>query len=124
MPHRKRYLFVCTNRRPDGHPKGSCAASGSEEIVAKLKEAIARLGAAKDVRACATGCLDLCEGGVAVVVEPDHVAYGKVAVADVEDIARAAAEDRVVSRLVIHGPAPGTAQVGGGGSTGSRPEGA
>ena len=33
-PHAaQRYLFVCINRRPDGHPKGSCAEKGSEALV-------------------------------------------------------------------------------------------
>ena len=39
MPQRRRYLFVCTNRRPDDNPKGSCAAKGSEEVQKALKAA-------------------------------------------------------------------------------------
>jgi (2Fe-2S) ferredoxin len=104
MPFRQRYLFVCTNRRPDGHPKGSCAEKGSEEIVVKLKEAFVRLGVAKDVvRACSSSCLDLCERGVAVLQEPEHVAYGMVTAADVDPIAEAAAQGRVVERLIVYG---------------------
>jgi len=104
MPFRKRYLFVCTNRRPDGHPKGSCAEKGSEDIVPRLKEALAKRGVAKDiVRACATGCLDLCESGIAVLQEPEHVAYGGVTANDVDDIADAAAQGGIVARLVVHG---------------------
>ena len=105
MPFRQRYLFVCTNRRPEGHPKGSCAAKGSEELVVKLKEALAQRGVAKVVaRACASGCLDMCETGVTVLLEPEHVAYGNVAVDDVDAIADAAATGKVVERLVVFGP--------------------
>jgi (2Fe-2S) ferredoxin len=104
MPHRQRYLFVCTNRRPDGHPKGSCAQKGSEAIVPALKEALAKLGVAKDgVRACSSSCLDLCETGISIVVEPDHVTYGHVTLDDVEAIAEAAARGSIVERLVIDG---------------------
>jgi (2Fe-2S) ferredoxin len=104
MPHRQRYLFVCTNRRPDGHPKGSCAEKGSELVVPALKEALAKLGVAKDVvRACSTSCLDLCETGISVVVEPDHVAYGGVTLGDVDAIAQAAAKGEIVERLVVAG---------------------
>ena len=104
MPHRERYLFVCTNRRPDGHPKGSCAEKGSEQVVPKLKEALVRLGVAKDlVRACASGCLDLCETGISIVQEPEHVAYGRVTLDDVDAIAEAAARGEVVERLVVAG---------------------
>jgi (2Fe-2S) ferredoxin len=102
MPFRQRYLFVCTNRRPDGHPKGSCAAKGSEELVVKLKEALARRGVAKEiVRACSSGCLDLCESGASVLQEPEHVAYGGVALEDIEAIADAAARGEVLERLVV-----------------------
>jgi (2Fe-2S) ferredoxin len=104
MPTRQRYLFVCTNRRPEGHPKGCCAEKGSEEVVAKLKESLAARGVAREiVRACSTSCLDLCETGVSVVQEPEHVAYGNVRVADVEEIADAASRGEVVERLVVHG---------------------
>ena len=40
MPQRQRYLFVCTNRRPDDNPKGSCAARGSEAVQQAFKEAL------------------------------------------------------------------------------------
>jgi (2Fe-2S) ferredoxin len=107
MPHRDRYLFVCTNRREEGHPKGSCAAKGSEELVKELKAALLRNKAQASVRACSTSCLDLCEIGAAIVQEPDHVAYGNVTVTDVEEIASAAAKGTVVERLVVHrGPLP------------------
>lgn len=101
MPHRKRYLFVCTNRREEGNPKGSCAQKDAEAIVKKLKEELLRLGAQKDVRACSSSCLDLCETGASIVQEPDHVAYGGVTLADVPELARAFAEGRVLDRLVV-----------------------
>lgn len=102
MPHRERYLFVCTNRREPGHPKGSCAERGSEELVKKLKAALLARQAAGRVRACSSSCLDLCEIGAAIVQEPDHVAYGNVTAADVEEIADAVVGGTVVDRLVVH----------------------
>jgi (2Fe-2S) ferredoxin len=105
MPHRERYLFICTNRRADDNPKGSCAQKGSEELVKALKAALLRRGAEKRIRACASGCLDLCEIGASIVQEPEHVAYGDVTMADVEEIAEAADQGNVVERLVVHRPA-------------------
>ena len=102
MPHRERYLFVCINRRPDGHPKGSCAEKGSELVVAKLKDALARRGVAKEVRACSSSCLDLCETGISIVQEPEHVAYGAVTLDDVDELADCAARGAVLERLVVH----------------------
>ena len=102
MPHRERYLFICTNRRPAGHSKGSCAEKGSEELVLKLKAAIAERGGKEVVRACATACLDLCETGASIVQEPDHVAYGNVTLADLPELADAVLAGRVLQRLVVH----------------------
>lgn len=106
MPGRERYLFVCTNRREDGHAKGSCAAAGSEELVKKLKAAVLARGAQARVRVCSTSCLDLCEHGAAVVDEPRHVVYGGVTAADVDELADALVSGEVVSRLVVDSGVP------------------
>jgi len=44
---RKRYLFVCINRRGEDNPKGCCAAKDSEEVYKALKEEVAARGLAK-----------------------------------------------------------------------------
>lgn len=102
MPHRERYFFVCTNRRDEGNPKGSCAAKGSEELVKELKASLLRHQLIGRMRACSSSCLDLCEVGASIVVEPDHVTYGHVTVADVEEIVTASEKGEVVARLVVH----------------------
>jgi len=85
MPAFERHVFVCTNTRPAGHPRGCCSAKNSEAIRDALKKAAAqRLG--KRVRINAAGCLDQCEHGVTVVVYPEAVWYGFVTLADVEEI--------------------------------------
>ena len=100
MPHRERYLFVSTNRREEGNPKGSCAQKGSEELVKALKEGFKKRGAADRIRTCSASCLDLCEIGAAIVQEPDHVAYGGVRLSDVEEIIDAVIAGEVVDHLV------------------------
>jgi (2Fe-2S) ferredoxin len=95
---------VCINRRPEDDARGSCAAKGSEQVVVALKASLAKRGVAKEVvRACSSSCLDMCETGISVVQEPEHVAYGRVTLDDVEAIAEAAARGEVVERLVVHG---------------------
>jgi (2Fe-2S) ferredoxin len=104
VPQRHRYLFVCTNVRPEGNPKGSCAAKGSEAIHQALKEALFQRGLAKlEVRACISGCLDQCSSGVSVLVEPDHFFYGRVTLADVPEIVDALQKGARVERLVMSG---------------------
>lgn len=104
MPHRETYFFVCTNRRKDDDPRGSCAARGAEEILPALKASLAKRGAAKSLRACGATCLDLCEVGAVIVQEPAHLVYGAVSVADVEEIVDAALAGTVVERLRVAPP--------------------
>ena len=102
MGQRRRYLFVCTNRRPDDNPKGSCAAKGSEAVHQALKAELFARGLAKvEARVCSAGCLDQCATGVSVLVEPDHFFYGRVTVDDVPAIVEALASGSRVERLVL-----------------------
>jgi (2Fe-2S) ferredoxin len=102
MAHRKRLLFVCVNRRPDGTPKGSCAARGSVELHARLKELLKERGLAEtEVRACTSSCLDVCWVGPAVAVEPDHFVYGRVGEGDLEAIVDGLERGERVERLVL-----------------------
>lgn len=102
MAKRRRYLFVCINRRPDGTPKGSCAARGSVELHAKLKAMLKERGlAGLEARACTCSCLDTCWVGPTIAVEPDHYFYGRVAEADLPEIVDALVHERRVERLVL-----------------------
>jgi (2Fe-2S) ferredoxin len=102
MAKRKRYLFVCVNRRPDGTPKGSCAVRGSVELHAKLKALLKKRGMAEhEVRACTSSCLDTCWAGPSIAVEPDHFFYGRVAESDLEAIVDGLQSGERVERLVL-----------------------
>ncbi len=102
MPQRERYLFVCTNRRPEGHEKGCCAERGSEAVHQALKEQIKARGLAKiQARVCAASCLDQCSAGVTILVQPDHFFYGRVTLADVPEIVEALRRGERVERLVL-----------------------
>ena len=99
---RKRYLFVCINRRAEDNPKGCCADKDSEEVYRALKGEIAARGLAKlEARVCTSSCLDQCATGVTVLVEPDHFFYGHVTVADVPEIVDGLVTDQPVKRLVV-----------------------
>ncbi len=104
---RKRYLFVCINRRGEDNPKGCCAAKDSEEVYRALKEQIAARGLAKlDARVCTSSCLDQCDTGVTVLVEPDHFFYGGVTVADVQEIVDGLVTGQPVNRLMVAADKP------------------
>ena len=63
------HVFVCCNRRPDGHPRGSCAAKGSEKLRDYLKARAKELKI-PSLRVNMAGCLDRCELGPCVVIYP------------------------------------------------------
>jgi len=81
-----KHIFVCENKRPDGHPRGCCCDKGSKEIRALFKKRLAELGLKTKIRANASGCLDACEYGVTVLVYPEQIWYGGVTLNDVEEI--------------------------------------
>jgi (2Fe-2S) ferredoxin len=95
-------LFVCVNRRPDGTPKGSCAARGAVEVHAKLKARLKERGLAEtEIRACTSSCLDTCWAGPTIAVMPDNYFYGRVQLSDVEEIVNAFERGERVERLVL-----------------------
>lgn len=95
-PPYERHIFVCTNRRPDGSPRGCCASKGSEKVHLEFKHQLNDFKV-KGVRANSAGCLDACERGVSVVVYPDDVWYGGVTVDDVKEIV----EEHIVGGRVV-----------------------
>ena len=102
MAQRKHYLFVCVNRRPDGTPKGSCAARGAVELHEKLKGMLKKRGLAElEARACTSSCLDTCWVGPVIAVEPDNFMYGRVTEADLEEIVASFETGQRVERLVL-----------------------
>ena len=50
---------------------------------------------------CTSSCLDQCETGVTVLVEPDHFFYGRVTVSDVAEIVDGLVSGEPVKRLAI-----------------------
>jgi (2Fe-2S) ferredoxin len=84
-PYYRAHVFVCCNRRQDGHPRGSCAARGSEKLRDYMKVRAKELGL-KDVRVNMAGCLDRCEFGPTLVVYPEGVWYRPETPEDIDEI--------------------------------------
>jgi (2Fe-2S) ferredoxin len=79
------HVFVCCNRRPDGHTRGSCAAKGSERLRDYMKARAKELAIPR-IRINAAGCLDRCELGPCAVIYPDGVWYRLESIADVDAV--------------------------------------
>ncbi|HOA75556.1 MAG TPA: (2Fe-2S) ferredoxin domain-containing protein [Phycisphaerae bacterium] len=86
MPGFEKHVFVCTNVRDAGHPRGCCAARGGEAVREALKAAVKTHNLARRVRINGAGCLDQCEHGPVIVVYPEGVWYGFVTPQDVPEI--------------------------------------
>jgi (2Fe-2S) ferredoxin len=87
-PYFRAHVFVCRNRRPDGHRRGSCAARGSEDLRDYMKVRAKELGL-RGIRVNQAGCLDRCEFGPALVIYPEGIWYSPKTRADVDEILEA-----------------------------------
>ena len=84
-PFYEAHVFVCTNVRPDGHPRGCCKAKGSERLRDYMKARAKELGL-HDVRINQSGCLDRCELGPTMVIYPEGVWYSAPTREDIDEI--------------------------------------
>ncbi len=96
----ERHVFVCTNQRDAGNPRGCCNPNGTAELHKQLSQAVSAAGLKTIVRVNKAGCLDQCEHGPTMVVYPEAVWYGGVGAADVAEIVQShLVEGRPVERL-------------------------
>lgn len=110
-PYFRIHVFCCTNRRPAGHARGSCAEAGAEPLRAYLKARVKELGL-PGVRINSAGCLDRCELGPVMVVYPQGVWYRYRSYEDVDRIlTHHLAGGAPVSDLMLH-PSDGPVMAG------------
>jgi (2Fe-2S) ferredoxin len=84
-PYYSAHVFVCTNERPAGHPRGCCKAKGSEKLRDYMKARAKELGL-NTARINTAGCLDRCELGPVMVIYPEGVWYSPRSTADIDEI--------------------------------------
>jgi hypothetical protein len=66
----QRHIFMCTNVRPEGHPRGCRSAGGSEKLCGYMREKARQMGI-ENIRCNASGCLERCELGPNMVIYPE-----------------------------------------------------
>jgi (2Fe-2S) ferredoxin len=86
MPKPAHHILVCTQTRPPGHPRGSCSASGSKDVLMRFMMEVARLNLALEVMVTESSCCGPCFNGPTVIVYPQGVWYQKVTPNDVPEI--------------------------------------
>jgi (2Fe-2S) ferredoxin len=86
MPRPEKHVFVCTQNRPQGHPRGSCASTGGAEIMNEFMTEIQARNLFEKVGLTNTGCMGPCMMGASVLVYPEGVMYGRLKKDDVKTI--------------------------------------
>ncbi len=84
-PYFQLHFFVCTNERPEGHPRGSCARKSSARLRDYAKARAKELGI-PGIRVNSAGCLDRCELGPVVVIYPQGIWYRIETIEDVDEV--------------------------------------
>jgi (2Fe-2S) ferredoxin len=101
-PYYERHVFMCTNERSAGHPRGCCKHRGAEALRNHMKRRAKDLGLA-GTRINIAGCLDRCELGPTMVIYPEGVWYTAASIADIEEILQVhLVEGGRVGRLLLH----------------------
>ena len=76
-----------------------CTSSGSNQLIERFEEQIAKHGLDKEVKVVRTGCFGLCEAGPVVIVYPEGTFYSRIKVEDVDTIV---AEHLLKGRIAQH----------------------
>jgi len=86
MSRPQKHVFVCSQSRPSGHPRGSCSQKGSNDILQTFWNELQRRNLYETIAVTYSGCLGPCEGGPNVLVYPESVLYSGVHKEDVAAI--------------------------------------
>lgn len=97
-----KHVFVCTQSRPPGHPRGSCAAHDSVPLFQEFMQQFEKRGLWGKFALTSTGCLGPCDRGSNVLIYPEGVMYGTVSKDDVGAIIEQhLLQDQPVERLKL-----------------------
>jgi len=86
MPKPERHVFVCSQSRPQGHPRGSCGEKDCVSIMEKFVNEVQKRMLFDKIAITNTGCLGPCMTGASVLVYPEGIMYGGVTVEAVDEI--------------------------------------
>lgn len=86
MPRPEKHVFVCTQQRPMGHPRGSCAEKGCATVMEEFLMQVQQRNLFDKIQVTATGCMGPCNEGPTVLVYPEGVMYGSLKKDDVATV--------------------------------------
>jgi (2Fe-2S) ferredoxin len=78
MPQPAFYVFKCQQSAPPGMPKPSCVTQSnpeSQQLMQHLSQSLMMKGIIATVSPIQTSCLNRCQQGPVILVEPGHTMY-------------------------------------------------
>ena len=78
MPQPAFYIFKCQQSAPPGMPKPSCVSQSnpeSQQLMQHLSQSLMMKGIIATVSPIQTSCLNRCQQGPVILVEPGHTMY-------------------------------------------------
>ena len=78
VPQPAFYIFKCQQSAPPGMPKPSCVSQNdpeSQQLFQHLAQSLMMKGIIATVSPIQTGCLNRCQQGPVILVEPGHTMY-------------------------------------------------
>ena len=94
IPQPAFYIFKCEQSAPPGMPKPSCVTPQTQDLFQYLAQAIMKEGIMGTVQPIRTACLNRCNAGPVMLVEPGHVMYTNVTKEKI---------DRIIAEHIIGG---------------------
>jgi (2Fe-2S) ferredoxin len=86
MPKPEKHVFVCSQNRPAGHPRGCCSQKGGNDLIQAFWKELQQRQLFDQIAITYSGCLGPCDTGPNVIVYPDGVMYSQVTKDDVAAI--------------------------------------
>ena len=78
IPQPAFYIFKCQQSAPPGMPKPSCVSQNnpeSQELMQYMSQVLMQKGIIGTVQPIQTSCLNRCQQGPVILVEPGHTMY-------------------------------------------------
>jgi (2Fe-2S) ferredoxin len=75
MPQPAFYIMKCEQSSPPGFPKPSCVTEDTKDLFQHLGSALMQKGIIGTVQPIRTACLNRCQLGPVMLVEPGHTMY-------------------------------------------------
>ena len=75
IPQPAFYIFKCEQSAPPGMPKPSCVTPQTQDLFQHLAQTLMQKGIIGTVQPIRTACLNRCNAGPVMLVEPGHVMY-------------------------------------------------